>query len=57
LIEENGETVSERAEGWKLWDGRTIERGTVKISPDRQFHLCETASHRIICFFVPPGGS
>jgi hypothetical protein len=57
LIEENGETVTEFAEGWRLWDGRTIPRGTVRLSPDRQFHLCETRSRRIICFFAPPGGS
>jgi hypothetical protein len=57
LIEENGETVTEVAAGWKLWDGRTIERGLAKLSPDRQFHLCETPGKRIICFFAPLGGS
>ena len=57
LIEEIGETVTEFAGGWKLWDGRTIARQIVKLSPDRQFHLCETPSHRILCFFAPPGGS
>jgi hypothetical protein len=57
LIEEDGETVTEFAQGWKLWDGRTIARRTVKLSPDRQFHLCETPAHYILCFFAPPGGS
>jgi hypothetical protein len=57
LIEEIGETVTEFAGGWKLWDGRTIARRTVKLSPDRQFHLCETPAHYILCFFAPPGGS
>jgi hypothetical protein len=57
LIEENGETVTEIAQGWELWDGRTIARRVVKLSPDRHFHLCETRSKRIICFFAPPGAS
>lgn len=57
LIEENGETVTEIAPGWKLWDGRIIERSAAKLSPDRRFHLCETSGHTVICFFVPPGGS
>ena len=57
LVEEIGETVTEFADGWKLWDGRTIARGIVRLSPDRQFHLCETRSHRILCFFAPPGAS
>lgn len=57
LIEENGETVMESTGGWKLWDGRTIERGLAKQSPDRRFHLCETPGKRVICFFAPPGAS
>jgi hypothetical protein len=57
LIEANGETVLESSQGWQLWDGRIVSRGSAKMSPDRQFHLCETLSHRIICFFAPPGGS
>lgn len=57
LSEESGETVTESPEGWKLWDGRIIQRGLAKLSPDRRFHLCETPSKTIICFFAPPGGS
>lgn len=57
LSEESGETVTESAEGWKLWDGRTIARGIAKMSPDRRFHLCETSAKAVICFFAPPGGS
>ena len=57
LSEESGETVTEFPEGWKLWDGRIIQRGLAKLSPDRRFHLCETPSKAIICFFAPPGGS
>jgi hypothetical protein len=58
LIEERGETVLETPEGWQLWDGRLIERGGAKPSPDRQFHLCEeSTTHAIICFFAPLGGS
>jgi hypothetical protein len=57
LVEENGETVTETAEGWKLWDGRIIRRGLAQLSPDQRFHLCETPAKRIICFFAPPGGS
>jgi hypothetical protein len=56
-IEENGETVTEVVPGWKLWDGRIIERSRARLSPDRRFHLCETPGHRVICFFAPPGGS
>lgn len=57
LVEANGETVLESTDGWRLWDGRIVARGTAKQSPDRQFHLCETLSHHILCFFAPPGGS
>jgi hypothetical protein len=57
LKEESGETVTESADGWRLWDGRVIARGIAKLSPDRQFHLCETPTKTIICFFAPPGGS
>jgi hypothetical protein len=57
LSEANGQTVEESAKGWKLWDGRIIAREAAKLSPDRQFHLCETPSKSIICFFAPPGGS
>jgi hypothetical protein len=57
LIEESGQTVTESAEGWKLWDGRIIARSLAKLSPDRRFHLCETPSKTVICFFAPPGGS
>ena len=57
LIEEDGETVTEFAQGWQLWDGRTIARRLVKLSPDRRFHLCETRSKTILCFFAPPGAS
>jgi hypothetical protein len=57
LNEESGQTVTESADGWKLWDGRMIARGLAKLSPDRRFHLCETPSKTIICFFAPPGGS
>ena len=57
LIEESGETVRESAEGWTLWDGRTIARGIAKLSPDRRFHVCESPAKTILCFFAPPGGS
>ncbi len=57
LSEANGQTVEESPAGWKLWDGRIIARGAAKVSPDQQFHLCETPSKSIICFFAPPGGS
>ncbi len=57
LVETNGETVLESADGWKLWDGRTVPRGRAKFSPDWQFHLCETPAKSIICFFAPPGAS
>ncbi len=57
LIEANGETVLESPRGRQLWDGRTVPRGFAKASPDRQFHLCETMTHTVICFFAPPGGS
>jgi hypothetical protein len=57
LAEEKGETVTESAQGWKLWDGRIIARGIVQQSPDGRFHLCETPTKRILCFFAPPGSS
>ncbi len=57
LIEESGETVRESAEGWTLWDGRTIARGIAQLSPDRRFHVCESPAKTILCFFAPPGGS
>ena len=57
LIEAEGEIVSETAEGWRLWDGRLVKRGTAKPSPDGKFHLCEARSRSILCFFVPPGSS
>jgi hypothetical protein len=57
LLEESGETVRESAEGWTLWDGRTIARGIAKLSPDRRFHVCESRAKTILCFFAPPGGS
>jgi hypothetical protein len=31
-VEESGETVTESAEGWKLWNGRTIAQGIAKLS-------------------------
>lgn len=57
LAEEKGETVSETPDGWQLWDGRIIARGIARPSPDKKFHLCETESKTIICFFAPPGAS
>ena len=57
LVEEEGETVTESGDGWRLWDGRTVARGIAKLSPDRQFHLCETPTKTILCFFAPPGGA
>jgi hypothetical protein len=57
LVEEKGETVTESTDGWRLWDGRIIARGIAKLSPDRQFHLCETRTKTILCFFAPPGGA
>src|SRR3954469_22761305 len=57
LVEEKGETVTESEDGWKLWDGRIIARDIAKLSPDRQFHLCETRTKTILCFFAPPGGA
>lgn len=57
LFEESGETVTETPEGWQLWDGRRVERNLVKLSPDRRFHLCETSTKTILCFFAPVGGS
>jgi len=58
LIEARGETVTETAEGWRLWDGRLVGREYAKASPDAKFHLCEEATTRaIICFFAPQGAS
>lgn len=58
LSEERGETVVEAPDGWHLWDGRLLERGSERPSPDSKFHLCEEASTKaIICFFAPPGSS
>jgi hypothetical protein len=58
LVEEKGETVLETPDGWRLWDGRLIERGGARQSPDRQFHICEEPTTKaIICFFAPVGGS
>jgi hypothetical protein len=57
LVEESGETVTESVEGWTLWDGRTIARGAAKLSPDRRFHVRESPTKTILCFFAPPGGS
>jgi hypothetical protein len=57
LLEEKGETVTEAQDGWRLWDGRIIARGIAKLSPDRQFHLCETRTKTILCFFAPLGGT
>ncbi len=57
LVEADGETVLETADGWRLWDGRLVKRGRVQPSPDGSFHLCETRSRSILCFFVPPGSS
>ena len=57
LVEIKGETVTEVPEGWRLWDGRIIGRNRARPSPDNRFHLCETLSKLILCFFVPPGSS
>lgn len=58
LIETRGETVTETAEGWQLWDGRLVGREHAKMSPDAKFHLCEEPTTRaIICFFAPQGAS
>jgi hypothetical protein len=58
LVEEMGETVLEAPDGWHLWDGRIVARGSERLSPDTRFHLCEEASTKaIICFFAPPGSS
>jgi hypothetical protein len=58
LDEAGGETVTETAKGWKLWDGRIVVKDRVKTSPDEKFHLCEEARTKvIICFFAPPGAS
>jgi hypothetical protein len=57
LEEAQGETVSEMADGWHLWDGRVVDRGSAKLSPNKKYHLCERRDHSIICFFAPPGAS
>jgi hypothetical protein len=58
LIEARGETVTETAEGWRLWDGRLIRRRHAKPSPDGHFHMCEEPTTKaIVCFFAPPGAS
>ena len=57
LVEIKGETVLEGPEGWRLWDGRIVSRDRAKLSPDGKFHLCETLSKSILCFFAPPGSS
>jgi hypothetical protein len=57
LVEDKGETVTETAQGWQLWDGRWVARGFAKPSPDTKFHLCEGTAKNILCFFAPPGGS
>jgi hypothetical protein len=58
LAEALGETVTETAEGWRLWDGRLVGREHAKMSPDTKFHLCEEPRTRaIICFFAPQGAS
>jgi hypothetical protein len=58
LVEAYGETVTETADGWRLWDGRLIGREYGKMSPDAKFHLCEEpTTHAIICFFAPQGAS
>jgi hypothetical protein len=57
LVEDKGEVVSETPKGWLLWDGRLVSRGTAKLSPNGKFHLCETATKSIICFYAPPGAS
>jgi hypothetical protein len=58
LTEAKGETVTETAEGWRLWDGRLVGRDYAKMSPDSKFHLCEEpTTHAIICFFAPQGAS
>jgi hypothetical protein len=58
LVETRGETVTETAEGWRLWDGRVIRRRHAKPSPDGHFHMCEEPTTRaIVCFFAPPGAS
>ena len=57
LVEADGESVLESLAGWELWDGRVIARNTAKVSPDGKFHLCESPSRKILCFFAPPGAS
>lgn len=58
LFAAKGETVQETAEGYRLWDGRFVDREYTKASPDSKFHICEEHTTKaIICFFVPQGQS
>ena len=58
LTEARGETVTQTAEGWRLWDGRLVRRRYAKPSPDEHFHMCEEPTTKaIVCFFAPPGAS
>jgi hypothetical protein len=57
------ESVSEIKGGWKLPDGRFIPYAQARMSPDGQFHLCETkwqpnpVDRQILCFYAPIGGA
>jgi hypothetical protein len=58
LIAARGETVLETEGGYRLWDGRFVDREDTKASPDSKFHMCEEHTTKaIICFFVPQGQS
>jgi len=57
LEEEDGKTATQTADGWRLWDGRIVARGITKLSPDGQFHICESPAKAIFCFVAPPGTS
>lgn len=58
LLAARGETVTETADGFRLWDGRFIEREYAKPSQDIRFHICEEPVTRaIVCFFAPQGQS
>jgi hypothetical protein len=58
LVRAMGETVTETAEGWRLWDGRFVGRDHGKMSPDTKYHICEEpTTGAIICFFAPQGSS
>ena len=56
------ETVSEVQGGWKLPDGRFVAYKQAKMSPDGDFHLCESKwqdeprDRTILCFYAPVGG-